>query len=99
MPEWRDEYFEYKKLKKMIKHLTSDDPDDDVPPPNQINKIFQDELFEELQKVESFFIKQSDETVKRAENIIRQLEELINGNSSSDSITSMSTDGGKLYLV
>jgi SPX domain protein involved in polyphosphate accumulation len=78
MPEWRSEYFAYKKLKKVIKSLNNDDSEEDDLPddPNERNKIFIDALLLELDKVENFFLLQSDGTVRRKVHLTNQLEDL-----------------------
>jgi SPX domain protein involved in polyphosphate accumulation len=101
MPEWREEYLGYKKLKNLIKRLCSDDPEENFPTDIlKQNKIFTDELAAELKKVENFFTKQSDETAKRAENLMKQLEELNNGSADNRGSTeSGASDLGKWRVL
>lgn len=79
MPEWRSEYLTYKKLKKVIKTLNSDNLDEEgeLPDdPTERNKIFIDALLLELDKVENFFLLQSDGAVRRKVHLTNQLEDL-----------------------
>lgn len=101
MPEWREEYLGYKKLKNLIKRLCSDDPEENFPSDStKRNKIFVDELTAELEKVENFFIIQSDETAKRAVNVIKQLEELNYGATEPRTSTeSTGSDFGKFRFT
>lgn len=72
MPEWRDEYLGYKKLKIIIKKMKTGTVEEVINAQHQ----FMETLATELRRVEAFFLKQSAEAFKRKDILVEQFKAL-----------------------
>jgi SPX domain protein involved in polyphosphate accumulation len=68
MPEWREEYLGYKKLKIIIKTMKTGTTEEVV----AARERFMETLGTELKRVEEFFLKQSAEASKRKNILVQQ---------------------------
>eukprot|EP01112_Ceratiomyxa_fruticulosa_P024379 TRINITY_DN99_c0_g2_i2.p2 TRINITY_DN99_c0_g2~~TRINITY_DN99_c0_g2_i2.p2 ORF type:complete len:250 (-),score=46.14 TRINITY_DN99_c0_g2_i2:1531-2280(-) len=68
-PEWSTQYIDYKTLKKTIKSLHNNEAT-----PNSKMQGLKDDLLNELNKVNNFFLEREHEAIKRGEQLDMQLK-------------------------